>query len=176
MLATSAYLIVFRILHIVAGVAWGGAVFLFVVFVQPSAAAVGPAAGPFMQELLGRRKLVNKILGLAAFTIVGGMFLYWHNWQQIGSLGDWVGTRFGLGLTFGSVAAIVAFLIGLLGTKPGVDRLMALLPQAAAAGGAPPPQLVQEIQRTQARLRVLARSNLAFVTLAVLTMATARYW
>ena len=109
-------------------------------------------------------------------TIVGGLFLYWHNWQAVGSLGDWVGTRFGLGLTIGSVAAIVAFLIGLLGTKPGVDRLMALLPQADAASGAPSPQLVQEIQRTQARLRVLARTNLAFVTLAVLTMATARYW
>lgn len=33
MLATSAYLIVFRLLHIVAGVAWAGSVFLFVVFV-----------------------------------------------------------------------------------------------------------------------------------------------
>ena len=176
MLATSAYLIAFRTLHIVAGVAWGGAVFLFVVFVQPSAAAIGPAAGPFMQELLGRRKLVNKILWLAAITIVGGLFLYWHNWQVVGSLGDWVGTRFGLGLTIGSVGAIVAFLIGLFGTKPGVDRLMALGRQGAAAGGAAPPELVLEIQRTQARLRVLARTNLAFVTLAVLTMATARYW
>jgi len=176
MLATSVYLIVFRILHIVAGVAWAGSVFLFVVFVQPSAASIGPAAGPFMQELLGRRRLINKILWLGAFAIVGGLFLYWYNWQAVGSLGDWVGTRFGLGLTIGSVAAIVAFAIGLLGTKPGVDRLMALLPQAAAAGGAPPPGLVQQIQLMQARLRVLARTNLAFVTLAVLTMATARYW
>ena len=175
-LATNSYLIAFRILHIVAGVAWGGAVFLFVVFVQPSAAAIGPAAGPFMQELLGRRKLVNKILWLAAITIVGGLFLYWHNWQEAGSLGDWVGTPFGRGLTIGSISAIVAFLIGLLGTKPGVDRLMALSRQAADAGGAAPPELGQEIQRMQARLRALARTNLAFVTVAVLTMATARYW
>lgn len=176
MLGASAYLIVFRILHIVAGVAWAGSVFQFVVFVQPSAAAIGPAAGPFMQELLGRRKLVNKILWLAAFTIVGGLFLYWRNWQDAGSLGDWVGTPFGRGLTIGSISAIVAFLIGLLGTKPGVDRLMALGRQAAGAGGGPSPELAQEIQRMQARLGVLARTNLAFVTVAVLTMATARYW
>lgn len=175
MLATSAYLIVFRILHVVAGVAWGGAVFLFVVFVQPSAAALGPGrrplhAAPWTAEareqdpgargVHHRRRDVPVLAQLAA------------DWKP-GRLG---GDRFGLGLTIGSVAAIVAFLIGLLGTKPGVDRLMALLPQAAAAGGAPPPQLVQEIQRTQARLRVLARTTLAFVTAAVLTMATARYW
>ena len=47
---------------------------------------------------------------------------------------------------------------------------------AGVACGAPPPELVQEIQQMQVRLRVLARTNLAFVTLAVLTMATARYW
>jgi uncharacterized membrane protein len=102
MVAASVYLIVFRIVHILAGVAWGGSAFFLVVFVQPSAAAIGPVAGPFMQELLGRRKLVNAILGMAGFTIVGGAFLYWHDWQAYGSLGDWVGSRFGLGVTIGA--------------------------------------------------------------------------
>jgi uncharacterized membrane protein len=176
MLATSVYLITFRIVHILAGVVWGGSVFLFVVFVQPAAAAVGPAAGPFMQELLGKRKLVNAVLWIAGFTIAGGVFLYWHDWHAFGTLGDWVGSRFGLGITIGAVASIVAFLIGLFGTKPGVDRLMALGRKAAEAGGGPSPELAGEIQQLQARLRVLARANLAFVAVAVLAMATARYW
>ena len=129
-----------------------------------------------MQELLGRRKLVNAILWIAASTIVGGLFLYWHYWQAFGSLGDWLGTRLGLGLTIGALSAIVAFLIGLLGTKPGVGRLMALARQAAEAGGNPPPEVALEIPKLQARLRVLARTNLAFVAIATLAMATARYW
>jgi uncharacterized membrane protein len=176
MLAASVYLIVFRIVHILAGVAWGGSAFFLVVFVQPSAAAIGPVAGPFMQELLGRRKLVNAILGMAGFSIVGGAFLYWHDWQAYGSLGDWVGSRFGLGVTIGALASIVAFLIGLFGTKPGVDRLMALVQQTADAGGGPPPDMAREIQELQARLRVLAMTSLAFIAVAVLAMATARYW
>jgi len=175
MVAASVYLIVFRIVHILAGVAWGGSAFFLVVFVQPSAAAIGPAAGPFMQELLGRRKLVNAILGMAGFTIVGGAFLYWHDWQAYGSLGDWVGSRFGLGVTIGALASIVAFLIGLFGTKPGVDRLMALVEQAADAGGGPSPDMAREIQELQAHLRVLAMTSLAFIAVAVLAMATARY-
>jgi len=65
MVATSIYMLVFRILHIGAGVAWAGSVFLFVILIQPSAASVGPAAGPFMMELMGRRKIVSWLLSLA---------------------------------------------------------------------------------------------------------------
>ncbi len=176
MIATSIYMLVFRLIHIAAGVAWAGSVFLFVVFVQPSAAAIAPAGAPFMAELLGKRKLVDRILMLAVGTIVGGLFLYWKDWHLYGSLGDWIGSRFGLGLTIGAISAIVAFLIGLVGTRPGVERLMALARQAAAAGGPPSPELGAEIARLQGRLKVLARSNLAFVSIAVLAMASARYW
>jgi uncharacterized membrane protein len=175
-LATSTYLIVFRIVHIVAAIAWGGAIFLLVVFLQPTAKAVGPAAGPFMRELLGTRRLADVILRIAGTTIVAGAFLYWHDWQQAGSLGHFVEGRFGLALTIGSVSAIVAFLVGLLGTRPTMQRMLALSGQLAAAGDAPPPGLPQELQRVQARARTLAKTNLAFVALAAVAMATARYW
>jgi hypothetical protein len=174
--STSIYLIVFRILHIVAAIAWGGAIFVFVFFLQPTAKAIGPAAGPFMRELLGARKVVDVILWIAGTTIVAGGFLYWHDWQQAGSLGDFVSGSFGLALTLGSISAIVAFLIGVFGTRPTIARALALGGQIAAAGDAPPPELAQELQRTQARARSLAKANLTFVSLAALAMATARYW
>src|SRR6266496_2338147 len=107
MLATSAYVIVFRIVHIAAGVAWGGSLLLFVVFIQPSASSVGPAGAPFMLELLGKRQLGRAILTMGAVTIIGGAFLYWHDWQLYGGFGDLIGSRFGLGLTIGAIAAIL---------------------------------------------------------------------
>jgi hypothetical protein len=36
--------------------------------------------------------------------------------------------------------------------------------------------MAREIQELQARLRVLAMTSLAFIAVAVLVMATARYW
>lgn len=170
------YLTVFRILHILGAIAWGGSIFVLVFFLQPTAKAIGPAAGPFMRELLGKRRIVNVVLWIAATTIVAGGFLYWRNWQLVGSLGDFVGSDFGLALTLGSASALVAFGIGLFATKPTVERVLALGAQIAAAGDAPPPELGQELQRTQARARTLAKANLTFVTLAALAMATARYW
>jgi hypothetical protein len=175
-LGTSIYLLVFRILHITAGVAWGGAVFLLVFFLQPASASLGPAAGPFLGELLGRRKLVDAILWVAAFTVGAGLFLYWHDWQTYGSLGHFLDTGFGLSLTIGAASALVAFLIGLFGTKPNVDRLMRLAAQVAEAGGSPPAGVAAEIPAIQARLKTLARVGLTLIVVAVVAMATARYW
>ena len=176
MIAASTYMVVFRILHIAAGVAWAGSVFLFVILVQPSAAAIGPAASPFMMQLLGKRKLVSWLLSLAGTTIAAGLFLYWKDWHDYGGLGDFVSSGFGLGLTLGALAAIGAFLIGLLGTRPNVARLLALAARAAASEGPPPPEVAKEIPKVQARLKALGRTALALIVLAVLAMATARYW
>lgn len=176
MIAADVTMIVFRIIHVTAGVAWAGSVFLFIVFVQPSAAAIGPAGAPFIAELLGRRRLVDRLLLFAAVTIAGGAVLYWRAWDTAGSFGDWIGSRFGAVLTVGAVAAIAAFLIGLFGTRPSVQRLLALGRQVAGAGGPPAPELGADVQRLQARLKVLARISLGLITISVIAMATARYW
>ena len=112
MLATSIYMIVFRVIHVLLGIAWGGALFLLVVFLQPTAKAIGPAAGPFMRELLAVRHLTDWLLRIAGATIVAGGFLYWHDMQAFGGLGDFLGSAFGLWLTIGALAAIVAVAIG----------------------------------------------------------------
>ena len=55
MLAIDTSMIILRVVHIVTGVIWVGSLFVVVVFVQPSAAALGPAGAPFMSELRRRR-------------------------------------------------------------------------------------------------------------------------
>ncbi len=176
MVAAETYMVVFRIVHILAGVCWVGAVFLFVFFIQPSAAAIAPTGAPFMGELLGRRHLVDWILTLAAITIVAGLFLYWHHWERAGSLGDWISTSYGAILTVGMVAAIAAMGIGAFGTRPGVGRLLALGREVAASGAPPTPEVAAEMGALQGRLKVLARVSFALLLVAVLAMSTARYW
>jgi len=176
MVATSTYLIVFRIVHILAGVAWAGSSFLFVGFIGPAASEIGPAAGPLMANLVEKRKVTNVIEGTASFTVLAGLFLYWHDWHAVGSFGDWIGTRFGLVLTIGGVAAIIAFFLGTFGIKPSVERMVALGGEMAASGGPPAPELMGEMQQLQGRLKVIGQADLAFLAIAILGMATARYW
>jgi len=175
-IAASAYMIVFRIIHVLAGVIWVGGVFMVVAYIQPSASKLGPPAGPFVQELLARRRLPTFLVTMGAVTIAAGMFLYWRDWQAVGSLGDWVGTRYGAVLTFGSVFAIGGWLVGLLGVKPTLDRMLPLAAELAAAGAPPPPERLADVQSLQSRARLLSRIVLALLIVAVLSMATARYW
>jgi uncharacterized membrane protein len=175
MVAVSVYMIVFRLLHIAAGVAWAGSMFLFVVFVQPSSAAIAPAGAPFMAELLGGRRLVDRIIAMGGLTVTGGLFLYWHDWQAYGSFGDFTGTAFGTAITVGAVASIAALAIGVFATRPNVMRMLAVGRAAAEAGG-PTPEQAAEIGGIQGRLKVFARASLALLALTVFAMATARYW
>ena len=170
MLATSIYMIVFRVIHVLLAIAWGGALFLLVVFLQPTAKAIGPAAGPFMRELLGVRHLTDWLLRIAGATIVAGGFLYWHDMQAFGGLGDFLDSAFGLWLTIAAVA------IGGALTKPMLERSLAIGAQIAQAGDQPPSELVQELAALQAKGRSFAILNLALMTLAAFAMSTARYW
>jgi uncharacterized membrane protein len=175
MVSVSVYMIVFRLLHIAAGVAWAGSVFMLVVFLQPSSAAIAPAGAPFMAELLGKRRLVDRIIAMGGLTVTGGLFLYWHDGEAYGSLDDFAGTAFGTAITVGALAAIAALAIGVFVTRPNVQRMLAIGRTAAEAGG-PTPEQAAELGGVQERLKVSARVNLGLIALAVFAMATARYW
>ena len=73
--------------------------------------------------------------------------------QAFGGLGDFLGTAFGLWLTIGALAAIVAVAIGGALTKPTLERSLAVGAQIAQAGDQPPPELVQELAALQAKGR-----------------------
>ena len=179
MIGADWFYIVFRIFHIGAGIAWVGSVYFLVVFVQPTSAAIGPAAAPFMTELLGARRLVDRILVLATVTILAGLILYLKDMNLAGGFGDWIGTARGVVFTIGGVAAILAVAIVVVGTRPGVERLLAIgrqIGQATQEGGAPPTELAAEVSVLQGKLRGYARAGFGLRVVAVLAMATARYW
>lgn len=179
MIAAAWFYIVFRIFHIGAGVAWVGSVYFLVAFVQPSAAAIGPAAAPFMTELLGARRLVDRILGLAAVTILAGLILYLKDMNTVGGFGDWIGSAEGLVFTIGALCAIGAAAIGAFGSRPAVEQLLSVgrrVAQASQEGGPPPQELVAQVPVLQDKLKLYGRAGFAFLVVAVLAMATARYW
>jgi uncharacterized membrane protein len=175
MLATDGWMVLFRLLHILAGVFWVGSVFLFVFFVQPGAAAIAPAGAPFMAELLGKRRFVDRMIALGLTTIAAGLVMYWIDWHDFPSFGDWFDTTFGLALTIGGLCAIAALTVGVLVTRPGVQRMLALGRQAAEAGGPPSPEIAAQIGALQQRLKVAGRISFALLVVAVMLMASGRY-
>jgi uncharacterized membrane protein len=174
MLATDVPIILLRIVHIGTGVIWVGSLFVVVVFVQPSAAALGPAGAPFMSELR-RRRFVDVVFIDALFTVAAGSFLYWHDWHTYPSFGDWIGTTWGATLTIGALLAISGLGVAAAVTRPTIVRLVSLGREIAEAGGPPAPEVTAQVGTLQRRLVVAERTSFTLTLLAVVAMASARY-
>jgi len=173
-LATDASMVLLRIVHIVTGVIWVGSLFVVVVFVQPSAGALGPAGTPFMVELR-RRRFVDVVFVDAVFTVIAGAFLYWHDWHLFASFGDWIGSRFGLALTVGALLALAGLAVAGSVTRPTIRRLVAVGRDVAELSAPPPPETAARVGALQRRLVVAERVSFSLVLLAVVAMASARY-
>ena len=176
MSATNVFMLIFRFLHIVAGAAWFGASFLFVGFIGPSAAEVGPAAGPLLSVAVKKRKVAKVIQRLGMVTVAAGWIMWLRNLDLVGSLGDWVTSSYGLGLTIGGVLATVAFFTGYHGVGRNVERMVDLGDSIAASGGPPSPEQQHQMAHLGAELEKHGKLDLLLLVLAVSAMATARYW
>jgi hypothetical protein len=91
------YLVVLRIVHIVAGVFWVGAVLLTFFFLQPPAREIGPAAGPLMTHLAEKKLLPDVTNAAAGLTLLAGALMYWR--VSDGFDPDWIGSSYGIGIT-----------------------------------------------------------------------------
>ena len=76
MLAAEPYMIVFRFLHIAGGVIWVGSTFLLTLFIGPSAAELGPDAGPMLHKLVVEKRVTQVITTIAIITVTAGLFVF----------------------------------------------------------------------------------------------------
>lgn len=176
MIGADAFMLAFRLIHIVAGMFWLGSAALTVLFLAPAAAEVGPAAGPLISNLVLKRRLPRFVVGSGVVTVVAGAVLYWKDWDDHGSFGGFVGTPFGLAMTVGAVAALAALSIGLAIVAPGMERAVRIGGELARQGGPPAPEQAERLRALQARTRRASRTAVSLVAIAAAAMSTARYW
>jgi len=169
-----AYVIVLRIVHIVAGVFWVGGAAVFTFFVEPSAKALGqPAGGQFMGHIAQKKKLPLFFAASGILTVVAGILLYIRD--SGGFDPDWITSGVGLTLTVGGLAGIGALVLGVFFARPTVQRIGALGAQIQEAGGPPSEAQAAEMHALDARYQKLGWAIISLLALAVVAMAIARY-
>lgn len=166
--------LLFRLVHVVAGILWGGAAVYYLFFVKPSVGAIGAAGPQFMHNLMARRKLPVFMLSTSLLTVLAGGLLYWSSSGGFNTA--WIATGPGLGFTLGSLAALVAFLFGTFVIGPTAGQLGGLGAQIAASGQGPTPDQAAKMRALEQRLTFAERVDIIMLAVAMLTMATARYW
>lgn len=166
-------MLVFRVLHVAAGVFWAGAIFYFVTLVSPAIRDVGPDGGKVMQALIRRRQL-DLLPALALVTILSGVGLLWRisgGFERV-----WFSAPTAHTLLLGTVASIVALGIGFFGMRPAALRVGPTMQAAMQAPDGPARDArLAEVRALQQRATRLGRGVAVLLAIAVLTMAVARY-
>jgi uncharacterized membrane protein len=166
-------LLVLRLLHIVIGVFWVGAVVFIAFFLIPSIRASGAAGGAVMQRLTSRQMHLW-LMGASILTVLSGIGLYWHDSAGFSS-SAWLGSGPGRTFGLGAVLALVAIAIGMAVNSRAAKQLGDLAAQVQAGGRPPSPDEASAMQRLQDRLATGAVLAAILLLVATAAMAAARY-
>ena len=109
-MSESLIMIVLRLIHIISGVFWAGAVMSIAWFLLPAQQAIGQPGGAFMQQLMFRQRFRAFVLAAMVLTILSGVTMYAR--LTMLTHGAWASSRTGIVLGIGAVAAIIAGGIG----------------------------------------------------------------
>jgi uncharacterized membrane protein len=168
------YVILLRAIHILGGVFWVGAALIGTFFLGPAARSSGPEGYKFIETLMGRLRFQAAISVSAILTILAGFLLYAR--ASGGFQLAWITSGVGLGFTIGALAALASFLEGAFVMGPTGKRFGELSGEIQARGGQPTPEQGAEMARLNARMNSASLINTTLLVIALLAMATARYW
>ena len=112
---------------------WFGGAIIGGFFLQPTAKALGTAGQPFMDHLMKRRGMGIFFPIVAALAIISGAALYWHD--SGGLQAAWITSPTGLAYTIGGLAALVAFVGGLVLIAPSIAEQAAVQSELANGDG-----------------------------------------
>ena len=165
-------LVVLRVVHVVGGVFWGGAILFVVHFLEPAVRDAGPDGAKVMQALQKRRYL-DVVPVVATLTVVSGYWLYfrvfgrWHPGPGASGAELWLGV--------GGFVSLVAFVIGVSLMRPSALRIGRLAGELAQAAPERRDAIGAEVARLRGRMRLAGRWVAALLGIAILCMAVGRY-
>ena len=165
-------ILIARLLHVVLGAFWFGAVMFNTLFLGPALQDVGPDAAKVGAAMV-RRKVMTFMPTAAMLTILSGLWLYWR--MSGGFTPGYMGSPQGQALGLGAVAAIVAIILGFTMVKPGMEKAAALGQRAGQASGSERDALMAQSQALRTRAGKASNWVAGLITLTIITMAVARY-
>lgn len=166
-------LIFLRILHVVCGAFWVGAVFATVLFIARAVADAGPAGGQVMAALI-KRRYFDWLPIIALVSVLSGVDLLRR--VSDGFRPEYMGSRGGIVLSIGALAGVLALVIGAVVSRPSTLGAAALMAKAAPLpDGAEKAALVAQATARRARGMLSLRIITGLLLVAITCMAAWRY-
>lgn len=166
-----AELLVLRVVHVVGGVFWVGAMAFNAFFLAPAMAMSGAAAGQIAINLQ-KRRLFTIMPIVAILTMLAGLRLMMIT--STGFSADYFRRPSGMAYAASGALAILAFMVGMIVTRPSMARVAAIA-QAAASDEISRERISAELRRMQARVRTSTMAVALLLLAAAVGMSVARY-
>lgn len=164
------YLLVIRLVHIVAGIVWGGGALIMEFFIGRSIMATGESGKQFAQHLMTKLRMHNFMTIMAFTTVLAGGLLYWYD--SNGFTSAWMKSSTGIGFTIGAIFGLIAFIFGAIFGASNAK----LAEVGSKIQGKPTDEQLVQIQTLQKRIRTVSPIHVYSMLLAMIFMATARYF
>ena len=167
-----AVMIIARLIHIVGGVFWVGAMIFVTFFLMPAFAEAGPDAQKVMNGIT-KRRYVQILPAVAILVILSGLYMFWR--ASGGFDHHFLETRPGHTFAAGGLLAIIGFAIGVVVTRPAMMKAVELGQSAMSAAGADRDRMMAEAQALRMRGAQSGRIVAWLLIAATVAMAIARY-
>ncbi len=165
--------IILRFIHVVAGAVWVGMVVFTTFFLMPAVQEAGPDGGKVMAGVQ-RRGVMTLMPVLAIATLISGIWLYVR--AAAGMHAEFARSPVGMAFGLGGLAAILAWLVGMIVLRPSMMKAMALAQSLGPSTSADDRQRVMaEAQQLRVRAAAASRVTAWLLLFAVAAMAVARY-
>ena len=158
-----------RIVHIGAGIFWGGGALMMNFFFGPTVKATNQVGQQFAGHLMLKTKFVTVMTIMAILTVLAGASLYWLD--SGGFTSAWIKSNTGIGFAIGGLFGFVAFIAGVIFGQ--LNKKLAIL--GSQVQGKPMPEQMTEIQSLQKRIAAATKFHVSSIILAILLMSASRY-
>ena len=164
------YLIVLRLIHVVAGIVWGGGSLLMEFFIGRTILATGESGKEFSRYLMTKLRMHVFMTVMALSTVIAGALLYWHDSNGLTS--GWMKGGAGIGFTVGALFGLVAFISGAIFGSSNAK----LAELGGQIQGKPSDQQFAQIQSLQNRIKTSSPIHRYSMILTLIFMAASRYF
>lgn len=163
-------MLVLRLVHILAGIVWGGGALIMEFFIGRTILATGETGQKFAQHLMNKVRLHRFMTVAARSTVLAGIVLYWID--SDGFTSAWMRSGAGIGFGIGAVFGLIAFVFGAIFGSSNAK----LAEVGAQIQGKPTDAQLTQIQALQKRIQTVSPIHVSSMILAMVFMATARYF
>ena len=162
-------MVVLRIVHVGAGIFWGGGSLMMYFCFGPAVRATNQTGQQFAGHLMLKTRFVTVMTIMALLTVLAGAGLYWLD--SGGFTSAWMKSTTGIGFAIGGVFGLVAFIYGAMFGN--LNKQLATV--GSQIQGKPTPEQMTQIQAIQKRIAGVTPIHVTSIIIAILLMSASRY-